>query len=135
MLTNSPNFRKIYLFWEELGPSAMLRAIIMCLRPTDAHGDDISRSLVSLYYALCTNFPSDIISLLVILARFEDKTTYFKSNWSPQQDMKKYGSMLAARLESCRQFYHIWPAKSFITKKKIVIKMFNRVKLEVTMDS
>ena len=52
-----PNLRIVNLFLKELGPSAMLRAIRMCLRPTDANADNIPWLLVSLGYASDTNFP------------------------------------------------------------------------------
>ena len=55
------DFKSIF---KRIGDSAMLRAIRMCLRTTDANADNIPWLLVSLGCVLGTNFTSGIISLL-----------------------------------------------------------------------
>ena len=58
------NLGILILFFKELGPSAVLRAIKMCLRPTDANADNIPQLLVSLGCTSGTNITSGIIFLL-----------------------------------------------------------------------
>ena len=65
LMTFRPNMRIRNQYLKELGPSATLRAIRMCLRPTVINRDNTPRSLISLGCASGINFTLGIIPQLI----------------------------------------------------------------------
>ena len=66
-MTFRPNLRIRNQYLKELGPSATLRAIRMCLRPTVINRDNTPRLLISLGCASGINFTLGIIPQLIRL--------------------------------------------------------------------
>ena len=67
LMTFRPNLGIKNQYSKKLGPSAMLQAIRMCLRPTVISRDNTPRSLISLGCASGINFTLGIIPILSLL--------------------------------------------------------------------